>query len=62
MRQIIPLLMDEFSSIGEVLPLGHLRSKLTLQFFTMASEFIGLASVDKEVEWLRNFMFEFPLL
>ena len=28
----------------------------------MASEFIALASAGKEAEWLRNLMFEIPLL
>ena len=29
---------------------------------TMASEFIAIASAGKEAEWLRNLMFEIPLL
>ncbi|GJV83863.1 retrovirus-related pol polyprotein from transposon TNT 1-94 [Tanacetum coccineum] len=56
----ICLPMAGYSCLVEVQFLRHLRSKLASPA-QQESEFMALAAVDKEAEWLRNLILEIPL-
>ncbi|GKE01501.1 zinc finger, CCHC-type containing protein [Tanacetum coccineum] len=56
----ICLPMAGYSCLVEMQFLGHLRSKLASPA-QQESEFVALAAVDKEAEWLRNLILEIPL-
>ena len=59
---------DNFSTSGWVFVYGggaisgSFKKQTCIADSTMSAEFIALASASSEVEWLRNLMFEIPLL